>query len=696
MDLSSTANPSVTLSAWLYNAEDCIEVYYQNSASSAWTKVQSLPSRYDPGSYTYRKQHESVSLPVPTATYRIAFRAVNAILDEVVVGPGAEVLLTGVEGTIIETIHAQITPPQASTPGQINLVQDYEASLTNVTPLFLGHYASVTPTGPQNFSNGSILYTFTSPDGSHSAQYEVRATRPEPGHNSHILGVTFEDKIEASSYETVHPTNAQDTGTIRIVIPYSYDRKNFGWSHQKVQYMQSGATSSYTGDIVNSDMVITCTAQDGTTKSYYQIKATWAAQPSAHGEVTRLTLCDNTENNCVTATQDVITQNSSHGSIPIVMPYSADLEALQVKSYGIAPLATAEWSVPGGLYDLDFTSSSPPYLTVTAENGNMYNYYLDVTRSPQKSTIADIEAFELYWDNSEIIFTGKKKQQATATTVGKIIVPISMDTDLSGAQSYWTTSGHYATVVEEDALSWNSATTRRFSVYAEDGVTRLQYDVSLERTDLESSTSLYSFSVCNHQQICYTSTIDSLVRAVTIQIPYYEPLGLEYKYALAPWATLAPYRYSQYADFTLPQEFTVVSPDKTDTAVYTVTVVRAQAPAMSSSSSSLETTSSSSSAIKASSSSSQSNGISSATETVHPQTPSRIPQFQHTPGQLIICHDALRSVEIFSADGQRLRRLFPSSSRTIVPLTSLPKGLLFVRTVTRQGPSANYYLVNGF
>ncbi|MEN9355404.1 MAG: hypothetical protein RL318_2729 [Fibrobacterota bacterium] len=593
MDLSSTTNPALHI----IHRESCssslveLNVYYSDDGGNYWSPLQSL-------GVSGTETMDIVNLSNSASNYRLGFELRNtasgpcqASIDEVTVGPAAEVKVTGVRFSGIS--HERVTletvvQPVGSTHGTVSLTIPYGTSRSFLTPLFTGLVGDVTPSGYQDLSTMKS-FTVQSYDKTTSKIYDlvVNWTAPSTAasltHMKLCEGTSCSDSVKVDS-----GANATDTGTITAWFPEGSSVKKL----TSTIFASTNATSATfpaSGPFDLSEggngLVVTVTAQDGTTKRHYKVvpsftpvdarvKAFWLCDPSKFGIPAR-------------SIWDPATSKDT-GRIVVDLP--SGLAATQYSVCQVDVSDDATRTLVGTL------STKGTGLFVRVTKGLATRTYA-VTANVRKTagtdaTVFGLELLPFGMHAKKPGLVGVLKKAATATSNGQIEITMKPGSSLSSLTNYtwfFGLSDPFAYVNADDGNAtnlWGNGTSRVYTITAENLVTALKYTVSIKYEDQSKSATLKDFAIWLGSDLNF-GVVDTVARTVKVDLPLEANLKSLYCTFTAPQGATASIPTENYQDFSVPFKFSITSPDSSTTNEYTVTVnaaptgVRASRPASS-------------------------------------------------------------------------------------------------------------------
>ncbi|WP_162463258.1 cadherin-like beta sandwich domain-containing protein [Paenibacillus psychroresistens] len=325
----------------------------------------------------------------------------------------------------------------------------------------------------------TVAVEVTSQDGSNTKTYNVTVTRAAGSSNANLsaltttggtlsptftagtIAYTTPNVSNITSSITVRPTVADSTATVKISV-------NGGAEIAAT----SGSNSSALPLVVGSNsIVITVTAQIGTTKSY-TLTVTRAASTTA--TLSSLTLSSGSISptftaNTINYTSTAANSFSSVTVTPTVTNANATI-SVSVNSGTSTAVVSGQSSVPLALN----TGSNVINVVVTAQDGTtIKTYKITVTRS--KSTASSITAFS---------FEGLTPAVSGTITGTAISLTVPYGTSKNGIIATFTSSAlstvKIGTTTQSSGTTLNDFTTPvTYKVTAEDGTTIKNYTVTV-------------------------------------------------------------------------------------------------------------------------------------------------------------------------------------------------------------------------
>ncbi|MFB9754113.1 cadherin-like beta sandwich domain-containing protein [Paenibacillus hodogayensis] len=481
-------------------------------------------------------------------------------------------------------------------PSFTETVTDYTASVAysvtalTVTPVVsnLGSTVKVNGVGvASGQASGSISLTagtantvmieVTSEDGTQTKTYTVIVTRAAGSSNANLSALTtsggalsptfaagtvtytIPTVANTTSSITVRPTVADSTATVKVKVNEGTD-----------SIVTSGTNSpALPLNVGSNSIVVTVTAQDGTTKSY-TISVTRAASTVA--TLAGLTLSSGALSptfnaNTMSYTSTAANSYSSVTVTPTVTNSNATV-TVSVNSGTPTPVVSGQSSAPLALN----TGSNIINVVVTAQDGTTTKTYkITVTRN--KSNNADMTAFS---------FEGLSPAVSGTISGTAISLTVPYGTNRSALVATFT-SAQASSVQVGSILQTSGVTANNFNapvvykVTAEDGTTTKNYTVTVSESPapLSGANDIVGFTLAEQTG---AATIQAATHSVAIEVADGTNLSsLAPTVAVSPHATVSPASGATVNFSNGPVSYTVTAQNGA-TQVWTVTVSEAPAP----------------------------------------------------------------------------------------------------------------------
>lgn len=575
MNLSSVSNPVLqVLYRGTCSGELELNVYYQDEYTSTWTIIQSLT----PSSLL----KTSVLSLNANADYKLAFEArANATckvaIDAITVGSADEAYVTGVSFSNISNdliTNSTITQPIGTTPGTISLVLPYGTSRTLLTPFFSGSVGTFSPTGAQDLST-SKTYTISSVNATNPKTYNLSVGWTVPSTQAKLVSIKLcvTGNMECTdSSKITEPATASDTGTANVYMMEGTPITTLTPTIQISSLASSTlfpAASSFDLSKSGSGLIITVTAQDGTTKRYYRVVLQTVLYVN---RLINLTICDPDGYSYNARSVWDPAQSGDTGRVVFDLPAGLAFSKYSVCGHQETPDASF-------LYQGPLTSTgTKAIIQTTATATSVKNYAISGNVRATKNNVASATNIVLYkkFGNDPGI-GGTLVSPAKPGVPGLIQIKVKQNSYLDDLNSIFVLDDPYAyvnTVDGSNVSSWGKSTNRAFKITAENLSTSLQYNVKVVYEDQAKSTGLSAFIVwLGSLQV--PGIIDTVAHTVKVQLPLEANLASMYCYLGAAQGAKASIRSLDYLDLSMPLTFTLTSPDGSASAEYTVSVTQA-------------------------------------------------------------------------------------------------------------------------